>query len=86
LYVVKVPTIRSNLVYLVRQGQQGKPIAYPLSQIRKIQPGKHYWTHAEVFGTVSETQGVSITVTAHEAEPEDLSLADDLNNNENEEF
>jgi len=57
---LKIKKTRLGCVWLIMQGQQGKPVQYDESRIAIVRSGKHYFTFQEVFGSTDGTGSVVI--------------------------
>lgn len=56
---------RPGHIWLMMRGQVGKPVQYAESRVALVQPGKHYFTFQEVFGSGA---GAGVTVINAEIE------------------
>ncbi len=56
------------------RGQEGKPVQYDQSRVTLVQPGKHYFTFQEVFGSASGTSVVVVNATIDRDDDDDLSM------------
>jgi len=70
---LKTKPLRPGCVFLMRRGQVGKPVQYEQSRIAIVQPGKHYFSFQEVFGSV-RASSVTILDAVIESDDDDLSF------------
>ncbi len=69
----KIRQTRTGCVWLMMQGQQGKPVQYDKSRIAIVHPGTRYFTFQEVFGSIDGTRAIVIKAEIDRDE-EDLAL------------
>lgn len=70
---LKTKKTRSGCVWLIIQGQIGKPSQFEESRISIVHPDKHYFTFQEVFGGTDGTGGVVINA-AIDRDEDDLTM------------
>lgn len=64
------------------KGLKSRPVQIKLEEVEVIQPGKRYYTFAEVFGSLDKPGGIILDVSLEDDEQEDLTLGIDHKQNE----
>lgn len=75
---VKTARTRPGCAWVMMRGQEGKPIQYEASRLAPVQPGKHYFTFQEVFGSSSGTGVVVINAEIESADDLSMGLSVDV--------
>jgi hypothetical protein len=71
---IKAGRTRPGCVWLIMRGQRGKPVQYDQSRVVLVQPGKHYFTFQEVFGSAAGTSVVVVNATIDREDDDDLAM------------
>ena len=76
---VKTTRTRPGSTWVMMRGQQGKPVQYDQARLTIVQPGKHYFTFQEVFGSGSGTGVVVLNAEIESEEDDELTMGMTVN-------